>query len=250
MFQAKSSMDAIPNRIMMKSPGNGAERWRTDFLGTHGGSAVIPEPQAFLVEMQSNDEILPHFHEVDQFQIFVAGAGGMGRGDAVQPVTLHYADRYTGYGPIHAGPQGYSYFTLRARTDPGPVYLHKPGYRERLKPSKKRHSTAQVALCTTPVLTYLKDVTCESIMGGPAVFDDGLAAWLLRAGANLQITCPDPQGSGGQYLLVLSGSLELDGVSYPRWSTIFISPDHACLQFKAETQGCEVMVLQFGAQGA
>ena len=248
MFQAKSSKAAIPGRIMMKSPGNGAERWRTDFLGIHGGSTVSPEPQAFLVEMQSNDEILPHFHEVDQFQIFVAGAGGMGRGDVVHPVTVHYADRYTGYGPIYAGPQGYSYFTLRARTDPGPVYLHKPGYRERLKPSKKRHATVQVTLSTSPVLIHRKDVACESIMGGPTEFDDGLAAWLLRAGAGMQVTGPDPQGSGGQYFLIMSGSLELDGVSYPTWSTIFICPDHAALQFKAEADGCEVMVLQFGAQ--
>lgn len=248
MFQAKSSAEALPGRMLTKSPGNGAERWRTDFLGIHGTGKVGAEPQAFLVEMQSNDEIQPHFHEVDQFQVFVAGSGGMGRGEAIQPVTIHYADRYTGYGPIFSGPQGYSYFTLRARTDSSPIYLHHADYREKLKPSQKRHGSSQAALSTTPVLMHRTAATCETVMGGPQQYSDGLAAFMLRAGADMPMSRCDPRDSDGQFYLVLNGSLEMKGKSYPAWSTIFVGPDEAVPEARAEAQGCEALVLQFGIQ--
>jgi len=237
-----SAVEALPRRKVMKSPGNGAERWRTDFLGIVGGGAWGPEPQAFLIEMQANDRILPHFHAVDQFQVFVAGQGGVGRGAFEPPVTVHYADRHTGYGPLDSGPQGYSYFTLRANTDPGPVYLHQPDYRSRLQPSKKRHSSHQLALSTAPVLAHRGEVALETVM--PAQ-DDGLAAFLLRAGANAPVTGPSPAGSGGQFYLVLNGSLEQQGTQYPAWSTLFVDAREDALQFRAGSAGCEVLIAQF-----
>jgi hypothetical protein len=192
--------------------------------------------------MQANDRILPHFHEVDQFQVFVAGRGGLGRGAFEPPVTVHYADRYTGYGPLDAGPQGYSYFTLRANTDPGPVYLHSPDYRQKLKPSKKRHAAVQLALSTAPVLAHRSEVALEPLIEG---HDDGLAAWLLRAGAGASVTGPAPGGSGGQFFLVLNGSLELQGASYPTWSTLFLDAREDPLQCRAGPAGCEVLLAQF-----
>jgi len=248
MQKVMSSTEALPRRIVMKSPGNGAERWRTDYLGIVGGGEFLPDPQAFLIDMQANDKILPHFHEVDQFQVFVAGQGVIGRGEAQAPVTVHYADRYTGYGPIDAGPQGFSYFTLRARTDPGPIYLHQPDFREKLKPSKKRHSATQLSLSTAPVLAFRKDVVVEPIMKGTDEHEDGLGAYVVRAGANLAATGPDPSQSGGQFYLVLNGSLIHAGTEYPLWSTLFVEPGDGALSFTAGSGGCEVLVAQFGTQ--
>lgn len=49
--------------------------------------------------MTPGEVLLPHFHAVDQFQIFIAGSGGIGRTHAdVTPVLVHYADHHTGYG--------------------------------------------------------------------------------------------------------------------------------------------------------
>ncbi len=248
MLKVMSRTEALPRRIVMKSPGNGAERWRTDYLGIVGGGEFLPDPQAFLIEMQANDKILPHFHEVDQFQVFVAGQGAVGRGEAQPPVTVHYADRYTGYGPIDSGPQGYSYFTLRARTDPGPTYMHQPGYRDKLKPSKKRHSATQVALSTAPVLAFRRDLVVETVMKGPPEHEDGLGAFLVRAGARLATSGPDPAKSGGQFFLVLNGSLTHAGTEYPLWSTLFVEPGDGALDFTAGADGCEVLVAQFGTQ--
>ena len=56
--------------------------------------------------------ISPHFHDIDQFQIVVAGDCTMGKKDA-RSVTFQYADAYTPYGPIYGENEGFSFFTLR-----------------------------------------------------------------------------------------------------------------------------------------
>jgi hypothetical protein len=245
MVQAVAGEQALEGRRIIKSRGTGEEHWRTDFLGRPGeGGAIKEEPQAFLIEMHANETILPHFHEVDQFQVFVAGSGGMGR-HAAATLAVHYADHHTGYGPIQAGPQGYSYFTLRARSDPGAHYLHEPGYRAALKPSAKRHGVAAgVTLSTEPVLMDLNQVKEEPLLQD-LDGTDGLGALLIRMGSGMNRTGPDPRPTGGQYYLVLNGSLELDSGAYPAWSTAFVHRDDPPLSFKAGPKGLEALLLSF-----
>jgi len=245
MVQAVAGEAALKGRRVIKSRGTGEEHWRTDFLGRQGnGGAILNEPQAFLVEMHAGESILPHFHEVDQFQVFVAGSGGLGR-QAAGLVAVHYADHHTGYGPINAGPHGYSYFTLRAQSDPGAHYLHNPGYREALKPSPKRHGIADgITLSTEPVLMLRKELAVEPLLssldGG-----DGLGASLIRMGPGTTHTGSDPRTTGGQYCLVLNGSLELPTGTYSAWSTVFVPATDAPLAFAAGTKGLEMLLLQF-----
>jgi hypothetical protein len=245
MVQAVAGQEALKGRRIIKSRGTGEEHWRTDFLGRPGdGGAIKEEPQAFLIEMHADESILPHFHEVDQFQVFVAGSGGMGR-QAAGTLAVHYADHHTGYGPINAGPQGYSYFTLRARSDPGAHYLHKPGYREALKPSRKRHGVAaDITLTTEPVLQGLKQAKEEPLLQD-LDGSDGLGVSIIRMGPGMSRTGPDPRPTGGQYYLVLNGSLEFDAGKYPAWSTVFVAPDDAPLPFRAGPKGLEALLLQF-----
>ena len=247
MVQAMAGEQALKQRKVVTSGGTGAQYWRTDFLGKRGDGQLRNEPQAFLVEMSANETIVPHFHEVDQFQVFVAGSGGMGR-NAAAPLVVHYADHHTGYGPINAGPHGYSYFTLRAKSDPGAHYLHKPGYREALKPSRKRHGTAAgVALSTEPVLMDLKELKIERLL--PELDGaDGLSASILRMGPGMGQSGPDPQSTGGQYYLVVNGSMELAAGSYSAWSTVYVSREEAPLVFKSGPKGLEALLLQFARQ--
>ena len=248
MVQAVAGDTALKGRRIIKSRGTGEEHWRTDFIGRQGdGGTIKEEPQAFLIEMHAGESILPHFHEVDQFQVFVAGSGGMGRQSA-GTLAVHYADHHTGYGPINAGPQGYSYFTLRARSDPGAHYLHKPGYREALKPSRKRHGVAaDITLSTEPVLMDLKQAKDEPLLQD-LDGSDGLGAAVIRMGPGTSRTGPDPRVSGGQYYLVLNGAMEIETGRYPAWSTIFVSRDDAPLSFKAGPKGLEALLLQFPRQ--
>lgn len=248
MVQAVSGQQALPGRRIIKSRGTGEEHWRTDFLGRPGdGGSIKEEPQAFLIEMHAGESILPHFHEVDQFQVFVAGSGGMGRQPA-GTLAVHYADHHTGYGPINAGPQGYSYFTLRARSDPGAHYLHKPGYREALKPSRKRHGVAaDITLSTEPVLMDLKQATEEPLLQD-LDGSDGLGASVIRMGPGMSRSGPDPRASGGQYYLVLNGAMEISTGKYSTLSTVFVPRDDGPLSFKAGPKGLEALLLQFPKQ--
>lgn len=247
MVQAMAGEQALKGRRVVRSRGTGEEHWRADFLGKPGdGGAITDEPQAFLVEMKANETIVPHFHEVDQFQVFVAGGGGLGRHGAGL-LAVHYADHHTGYGPINAGPHGYSYFTLRAKSDPGAIYLHNPGYREKLKPSPKRHGVAaDLTLSTEPVLADRKETEIERLM--PELDgSDGLGAALIRMGPGATHTGADPRGTGGQYYLVVNGSLELPTGSYAAWSTVFVPSEDGPLAFKAGPKGLEALLLQFAA---
>ena len=53
----------------------GARYVMTDYLGSH--TAVAPGEQAYLVQQEAA-ELRAHFHEVDQFQVVVGGAGSIG----------------------------------------------------------------------------------------------------------------------------------------------------------------------------
>ena len=246
MVQAISGETALRGRRPIKSRGTGEQHWRTDYLGQPGDGTLKNEPQAFLIEMQANETIMPHFHEVDQYQVFVSGNGSVGRSPH-GVLAVHYADHHTGYGPIVAGPLGYSYFTLRAKSDPGAHYLHKPGYREALKPSAKRHGVADgIPLSTEPVLMDRKALAVEKLL--PELEGGGRSVALIRMGPGMDHTGPDPRESGGQYYLVLNGSLEFGATSYSKWSTVFLTPEDAPLAFKAGPKGLEALVLQFASK--
>ena len=252
MIHAMNSSQALMDRRAIKMPGSDEDHhWRIGFLGGRADGSIKAEPQAFLIEMPADQVLEPHFHAVDQFQIFVAGSGSVGRNsEAAYPLLLHYADHHTAYGPITSGPHGYSYFTLRPKTDSGAVYLNEAGYREQLKPSRKRHHIAHITLSTEPVLLNRSATTQETLIVNPDKDNDSLAAFMLRMGPRMKTAGPSPRASGGQYYLVLNGSLELNGVSYAPWSTIFVEPAEEPLALLAGPQGLEVLITQFSPQQA
>lgn len=75
--------------------------------------------------------------------------------------------------------------------------------------------------------------------------DDGLAAYMLRLGANQSLQGPDPKMSDGQFYLVVSGNLRQDAGELPLWSMLHAAPDEAAPVLRAGAVGCEVLVLQF-----
>ena len=247
MVQAVNGPQAIAGRISVTSklsPDVGF--WRSGYMGGRPSGVVVDDPQAFLLEMSPQQKLIAHFHEVDQFQVFVGGSGVIGRNKpATLANTMHYADHHTAYGPIVASPQGFSYFTLRAQTDAGAVELDKPGYRDKLKPSKKRHFLADMVLSTAPVLENRKTISTEALIPGQDQYDDRLAAFMLRAAPGMTVSGPDPRGSGGQYCLVMNGGLTFNGADFPLWSLLFIGPDDAPCTFTAGAGGVEVFIGQY-----
>jgi hypothetical protein len=241
-----SSAQALQNRRKQVNPNSGKERWRTPFMGigTRMDEEVRDTPFAFLVEM-TPDSVLPtHFHPVDQFQVFVSGSGLLGRHKA-NGLYIHYADRHTAYGPITAGPRGVAYFTLRAKNDARGMFLNKPGMRELLQPSKRRfRMTENILLSIPPVLADTQRPVVTSLLEDE-VGNDGLGAFVLRAGASAKLRGPDPAGSGGQFCLVVNGTLHTRDSELPSWSLIWVGAAEAAPELCAGPAGVEILVVRF-----
>jgi hypothetical protein len=246
MIHAKDGTQVLDNLQPVNSPGTGIEHWGSSYFGprysTAGDSA---QPQALMTQMSADETILPHFHGLAQFQIFPSGSGVMGKGE-VRPLMLQYKDHHTAYGPLVAGPHGLTFIALRNRiADSAPVYLSKPGYREKLKPSKRRNwMSSHIALSTRPVLQFRKEVSWEPVYD-PEKIADEMSAHLVRLGAGMSAKGPDPKAGGGWYVFVANGSLELNGGALPQWSMVYVEPTEDEFELKAGRNGLEALVMQF-----
>ncbi|MEM7250014.1 MAG: hypothetical protein AAF493_01235 [Pseudomonadota bacterium] len=196
------------------------------------------DPQGFLVYQPPNSVTPPHFHETNQFQVFVDGDGKMGK-HAALPVSVHYAAGHSPYGPITAGPRGVRYFTLRQRWDPGAKYM--PEMRDRLQSGNQRIRLGRdIALTTTDlpgVLPETLDIFARE--------DDGLYATLTRLPADQQVRLTDPSDGGGQYVVVVNGGVVVDGEDFEIWSCLYVRPEDSPLHIGANSLGAEVLCLQF-----
>jgi len=201
-------------------------------------------PQGFLVEQPPHSVTPPHFHEVNQFLLFVGGGGKIGKHDAA-PVSLHYASGHTPYGPIAAGDEGVQYFTLRSAWDPGAKYM--PQNRDKLKPGPRRFRLASpFSLSSEPELSARAGADLETIID---VEDDGLQAHLLRLGPGETHRALDPASGGGQYHMVLSGTMAHATGDFDRLSCVFMTTQDAPLDVVAGSDGLELLMMQFPHSG-
>lgn len=216
------------------------EGYVTDLVATH--ERREPGPQAFLVEQDAHWVTPPHFHLEHQFQVVTAGSGAIGR-HAVAPLTVHYAARETGYGPISAGPDGISYLTLRASGDTGAWYLHKPGSRERMRAGLRREQRhgAPANACTTAELAKLARAEVEELI---APREDGLAAFIVRMGPGQEAVVPVLHAHGGRHYVVTQGAVSLAGLTATAMSVMFASADEPHT-LHAAAVGAEILILQF-----
>jgi hypothetical protein len=226
MLRSGTLEGAQANRRHLVLP-NGTGYWRSDLIatlppGATGSPAEGWSPQAFLVEQDAGQAILPHYHEQNEFQVIVEGDGSFGR-HPVRPVTVHYAGRHTGYGPIEAGPKGLWYVSLRAHADPGARFL--PEWRDRMEKGPKR------ALLADPVDGSVAGAVLEPQ-------PDGIAAWVLHAAPGQALIPPPLPEGAGRYYIVLSGSLE----AWPRLAVIFSDEP---FNPAAGAGGASVLGLQF-----
>jgi hypothetical protein len=202
---------------------------------------------AFLVEKEPGAITRPHFHQADQYQVVVHGGGKLGLHDA-GPVTVHYTDAYSAYGPIVASEDGIWWFTLRNSWDPGAKYM--PAERAELRAARSRFQHWEATLEPAPAapvseLAGLVEVTPSM------VFEDenGLATWRYRVPAGAVMNGPDPSTGGGQFWLVLSGSAATGGSAMmPPNSCIFVAPSDGSLKVDAGPHGAEMMCMQFRAR--
>lgn len=208
---------------------------RCDYFGTSG--RITMDPQGFLVERPyANARIDPHFHDIDQFQVVVAGDGHIGK-KPVRSVTFQYADAYTPYGPIVAQEDGISFFTLRNVASGG--HFSMPGSKHLMPCRAGRNIAAVFEQDLEPLAEG--DVKREALMESQG---DGVDAVGIRLGANATADGLWNDG-GGQYYLVCAGSIVADGKTLSENSLIRVDPGEETPSLKAGGEGANVLALQF-----
>lgn len=229
--------------------------WTTPFIGGNrytvkpgdpipAGDAL--NPVAFLVERGPGGVTHPHFHQADQFQVFVSGYGTLGPHDTGS-VAVHYTDAYSAYGPIRAAQEGIAWFTLRNRWDPGAKYMADLDSRAELRASRGKHthwelSTEPVPATSEAALKAATAASSATIIEG----ENGLAGWRYTLPPGGALTGPDPAASGGQFWVVLAGTFSAAGSALLGVnSCVFVGPDDGPLAATAGPNGAEVLCLQF-----
>jgi hypothetical protein len=251
----KSSTDAGATR--RRAASDGTHFYHTSFIGQNriareaAGLSGEPElapgalyPMAFLIEQDPGTVVRAHFHQADQWQVIIGGGGHMAS-HAVAPVTVHYTNAHSAYGPIKAGPEGVAYFTLRNGWDPGARYM--PESRERLRAATGRvHREATGEPTPRAAGEALRGLAApaSAIILAPSA--DGVGAWRYRVPPGGRVTGPDPASGAGQYWVVTAGSLARpDGAALPAGSLVFVDPGDAAFAAAAGDGGVEVFALQF-----
>ncbi|OGA80047.1 MAG: hypothetical protein A3G81_33670 [Betaproteobacteria bacterium RIFCSPLOWO2_12_FULL_65_14] len=210
---------------------NGAGFWRSELITVEDG------PQVFLVEQEPHTVVLPHFHLQDEFQVIVGGDGTLGR-QPVRPITVHYASRHTGYGPIAAGKDGVAYMTLRAKLDLGAHWLPESRHRMENLPKRSLHGKS-FDVSNDAALRSRAESSLDALIAPQA---DGVAAWLVRTPPGEPVDAPAQKGV--RFYVVVAGEMRLTGERLVRGAATFVSAERE-FAATAGDAGLEVLILQF-----
>ena len=204
-------------------------------LADLGGDKNLP--QAYLVEQPAAATVPPHFHDSDQFQVFVAGNVVFGK-KPVQSLSLHYAGCHTPYGPIVTKGQGAHYFTLRAQWDAGGKPMPESGHL--LKPVPRCHR-------------LVEDIGSAAASGGRADVlpceSDGLGAAYFNLTPSKNEILDMPFIGAGQYALVVSGTVSKGDAKLSKNSCVYRYADDEPLNVVAGVDGARVLLMQFPLHG-
>jgi hypothetical protein len=246
-----TSITSVEEAMTRRShrPNRSAGNFRTQFMGEDRHKGEKPDltqasPIAYLVEQGPADELRAHFHEADQFQIFVNGNGRMGAHGAA-PGMGHFVGPFSGYGPIVAGEKGLAYMTLRNTYDPGAQFLPENLERIRAKRFSRREVTFQIpAPVDDAELLALREMMVSPLI---ETQPDGLTASSFMLAAGACVTGPNPAEGGGQFWLVMAGQM-LDpakGGQLQRLSIAFVRPNDPPYVAQAGSGGLHVVLMQF-----
>ena len=198
-------------------------------------AAFCDGPQVFMVEYyEPESTIEPHFHDVDQFQIVLRGAGRFGH-EFAEPLSFHYADAYTPYGPIVSTEHGISFLTIRAAA--AGAFFPMPASRHLLPCPPGRNMTGKFVI--------------DHPLPGPGKFarqellgtDDGARVVGVSLAANASFNS-DPADAGGQYYVVCKGTLLHEGAELPELTVIQVEAGEAPPRLTAGSGGAQVLLAQ------
>jgi hypothetical protein len=244
-MQSVSAKTAANDRFLIEGPGpkawihNYIHHSRTHDDGTPR-AAGEPLPMIYLVDQEPNSAIQTHFHQVDQFQIVIGGSGAMGNAP-LAPVTVHYTNAFTGYGPLASGSEGLQYLTIRNLWDPGLRPL--PDARDELPPAgtvkQRQRTTPPSPALSAEALGALDGPLLRQLMEEP---ESGSAAWMLALPPGGSAASP-ANAKADRVLVVCSGSLsETDAGDLHSCHFVPAGED---VMLQAGKAGADILILQF-----
>lgn len=198
-------------------------------------------PQGYLVDMPADNEVRPHFHAVDQFQVFFGVDGASYQRSPLRrgSVVVHYADGYMTYGPFATTDEPLEFFTLRAVDDNFIAYM--PEDRDKLVQKGRRNLHGESELTGGVGLTT-GAIEREVLIDQEA---DNLQSYLLRAGPDTEVTVPMGDTSG-QYCCVVGGAGSHLGEMYGPQALGWVERGGAPLVFSTGPDlGIELLVMDF-----
>ena len=234
---AKRAQETRHNRTLA----NGFSFHRSEWMESGRDSL---SPTVFLVEQPPHSVLDPHFHAQNQFQVVKEGSGTLGP-HAVGPGSVHYAGAFTGYGPLVAGPEGLSYFTIRAVFETGANFL--PVEREQLRRGPKKHAQGLIHEPLSAIALLALAAPARADLIGTPGDDLAACAWHLPPFAPVQV--PPPRGSG-QFQLVMAGVLRTTEARLSSWESRYLSPGENGGPCSAGSSGLQLLVLQMPAKAA
>jgi hypothetical protein len=194
-------------------------------------------PTVFLIEQDANTVLPAHFHRQNQYQVFIEGSGLIGS-HPIEPITVHYAGAYTGYGPLAAGPEGLKYFTIRPVFEAGAILLKDA--KTEMRKGPKRGAHVEVAPPSKARLTALTE-TETHIALAPA--DDGLAVFFVLYPPGERIDRISCLGSQGFFLLIAEGAVVNGTTSIQKWDSLFANTGEELPDLRADDGGAAVLWL-------
>lgn len=186
-----------------------------------------------------NREVGAHFHAVDQFQLFLGAPGAVyARRPLTQAFTIHYSDAYRTYGPFSGADQPLVYFTLRGEHSSMTGYM--PGAREGLRWVGRRHHLIALDRLDADGLPPAGTARYETLIERES---DGLGAYQLLASPGASFDIPNSRGTGGQYVFVAEGDIELNTRTYPAESVGWQDPGSDGTSVRAGDGGTRLFVM-------
>ena len=216
---------------------NGLKYFRHDYFASEPDSEY--SPQSYLIQ-QLPGVINPlHFHQQNQFQVFIEGSGSFGK-HAVEPYIVHYAGAFTGYGPIVAGATGLHYLTLRSSRDPGAKFL--PAQMDEFRKGPKHHyTTPSMKPMELADLNQLKDT---NFRWEHLDLPSGLGVGELQLAPDHAYDLKVPNNSSGIFVVVMQGSLIENTHTLSKNENMYISQQIETYTIQAMQGGAHLLVLQ------
>lgn len=240
-----SPADAHPRRQFMRTgPHTEPDTMNAlDYFGKGSGRDIELGAAGWILELE-NQSLANHFHEVDQFQIFLPAAGAMYQRDAIDSLVIQYTDAFTAYGPLIGKDEPFRFFTLRPKENN--VYAFMPDEKDPRVQRGHRHDLVTPKPFAGHVVPLPGAVTVTDLIAA----DDGLRVVSLDAGPGAQLTVEAPEsGKIGQFVYVSDGSAAYDGADYPAETLGWQRAEDGDAVLQAGPEGCRVIVFRFPTPG-